>query len=77
MSEPGTCLRIDAHKAELQVAVLAPDVAGPAADRLGARGTMVGCSTVASVTWRFAGVMLAQTVAILGGVLATLRLLER
>ena len=30
----------------------------------------------ARLTWRFAGAMLAQTLAILGGVLAILRLLE-
>ena len=30
----------------------------------------------ARLTWRFAGAMLAQTLAILGGVLAMLRLLE-
>ena len=30
----------------------------------------------ARMTWRFAGAMLAQTLAILGGVLAMLRLLE-
>ena len=33
-------------------------------------------SLEARVTWRFAGAMLAQTLAILGGVLAMLRLLE-
>lgn len=30
----------------------------------------------ARLTWRFAGAMLAQTLAILGGVLAMLRLLQ-
>ena len=33
-------------------------------------------SLEARLTWRFAGAMLAQTLAILGGVLAMLRLLE-
>ena len=33
-------------------------------------------SLAARMTWRFAGAMLAQTLAILGGVLAMLRLLD-
>ena len=49
----------------------------PASAELESLATKVDLASLeARLTWRFAGAMLAQTLAILGGVLAMLRLLE-
>ena len=46
-------------------------------DHVTAEGLRAELASIeARLTWRFAGAMLAQTLAILGGVLAMLRLLE-